>query len=275
MLCTLLLLAQEPARKPTLTGTIERLPAFESKTLGNRRDILVYLPPNYAKDAKRRYPVAYFHDGQNVFDGATSFIPNQEWRADETAQAMIEAGLIEPIIMVAVPNMGAERANEYLPTRFKMRDSEIGGKADDYGKFLAEELKPVIDRKFRTQAGRSALIGASLGGIVSLHLGLTRPKTFSLLGVMSPSVWVDDRVMLRKIAGLPKRPNVKLWVDMGGSEGPSALDDARKLRDALADKGWKQGRDLLYFEEANAEHNEAAWARRLPLVLHFFFGKPQ
>lgn len=273
MLCTLLLLAQEPSRKPTLTGNIERMPAFESKTLGNRRDILIYLPPGYGNDTKRRYPVAYFHDGQNVFDGATSFIPNQEWRADETAQAMIEAGLIEPIIMIAIPNMGAERSNEYLPTRFKMRDTEIGGKADDYGKFLADELKPEIDRKFRTQASRSALIGASLGGIVSLHLGLTRPNTFGMLGVMSPSVWVDDRIMLKKISALPNRPNLKVWVDMGGSEGPNALDDARKLRDALAAKGWSQGRDLLYFEEHNAEHNEAAWARRLPLVLRFFFGK--
>lgn len=272
----MLLLGQEPARRPSLTGTIEKLPAFASKALGNARDVLVYLPPSYATEPKRRYPVVYFHDGQNVFDGATSFIPNQEWRADETAEAMINAGLIEPIIMVAIANAGAARADEFLPTRFTFRGSTIGGKADDYGKMIAQEIKPEIDRRYRTQAGanRTALIGSSFGGIVSLHLGLTRPNTFGMLGIMSPSVWVDERVMIKRVDELKSRPGLRIWLDMGTTEGGTdGVRDARNLRDALTAKGWRTGRDLMYYEEPHGEHNEAAWARRLPLVFSYFFGK--
>ncbi|MCC7435144.1 MAG: alpha/beta hydrolase [Methanoregulaceae archaeon] len=271
----MLLIGQEPARRPSLTGTIEKLPAFESKALGNSRDVLVYLPPNYANEPKRRYPVAYFHDGQNVFDGATSFIPNQEWRADETAEAMINAGLIEPIIIVAVANAGAARGDEFLPTRFTFRGSTIGGKADDYGRMLADEIKPEIDRRFRTRkdATSTAVIGSSFGGILSLHLGLSRPKTFGKIGVMSPSVWVDERVMIKRVAELTTRPKLKVWLDIGSTEGPDAARDTRDLRDALLTKGWRTGRDVLYFEEPRGEHNEAAWARRLPMVFKYLFGK--
>lgn len=271
----MLLIGQEPARRPSLTGTIEKLPAFASQALGNSRDILVYLPPNYANEPKRRYPVAYFHDGQNVFDGATSFIPNQEWRADETAEAMINAGLIEPIIIVAVANAGAARGDEFLPTRFTFRGSTIGGKADDYGRMLADEIKPEIDRRFRTRrdAASTAVIGSSFGGILSLHLGLSRPNTFGKIGVMSPSVWVDERVMIKRVSELKTRPKLKVWLDIGSTEGPDAARDTRDLRDALVAKGWRTGRDVLYFEEPRGEHNEAAWARRLPMVFKYLFGK--
>lgn len=258
-----------------MTGKIETIAAVESKVLGRSRDILVYLPPDYGDDLRRRYPVIYFHDGQNVFDGATSFIPNQEWRADETAEALTRAGMIEPVIMVAIPNAGMERANEYLPTRFTIRGSTMGGQADLYGKMITDELKPMIDKRFRTKkdAANTALIGSSFGGIVTLHLGLTRPDVFGKLGVLSPSVWVDGRVMLKRIAALEKKPKLRIWTDMGGSEGPEALTDAQDLREALIGKGWKVGRDLIYYEEPLAEHNEGAWARRLPLILNYFFGK--
>lgn len=274
-LLMLLMLGQEPTRRPSLTGTIVKLPAFVSKALGNSRDILVYLPPNYANEPKRRYPVAYFHDGQNVFDGATSFIPNQEWRADETAEAMINADMIEPIIIVAVANAGAARADEYLPTRFTFRGSTIGGKADDYGRMLADEIKPEIDRRFRTRkdAASTAVIGSSFGGVLSLHLGLSRADTFGKIGVMSPSVWVDERVMIKRVAQLKTRPKLKVWLDTGAAEGGDAVRDTRDLREALLAKGWRSGRDVLYFEEPRGEHNEAAWARRLPMVFSYLFGK--
>lgn len=266
---------QGPAPTPSLTGNVEKITAFESATLKNKRDILVYLPSDYEKDPKRRFPVLYLHDGQNVFDGATSFIAGQEWRADETAEAMIQAGLIEPIIMVAIPNMGAERANEFLPTRFSFRGSEIGGRADAYGRMIADELKPLIDKRFRTKsdAQNTGLVGSSFGGIVTLHLGLTRSNTFGKLGVLSPSVWVDDRLMVRRVKEQKTKPRLKIWLDMGASEGADGVRDARLLRDALVAKGWRQGKDLLYYEEPGGQHNEAAWARRLPLVLNFLFGR--
>ncbi|PYK84184.1 MAG: hypothetical protein DME41_03715 [Verrucomicrobia bacterium] len=101
--------------KHTLTGNIKRHRAFHSKVLGNRRDVLVYLPPGYSRFSPRRYPVLYLHDGQNVFDAATSFA-GVEWGVDETAQRLIRHKLIEPLIIVAVANIGEERVHEYAPT---------------------------------------------------------------------------------------------------------------------------------------------------------------
>src|SRR5436305_11263085 len=101
--------------KHTLTGNIKRHRAFPSKVLGNRRQVLVYLPPGYSRFSRRRYPVLYLHDGQNVFDAATSF-GGVEWGVDETAQRLIRQNLIEPLIIVAVANTGEERIHEYAPT---------------------------------------------------------------------------------------------------------------------------------------------------------------
>src|SRR2546428_11582478 len=101
--------------KHTLTGTIKRHRAFHSKVLGNRRDVLVYLPSGYSRFSRRRYPALYLHDGQNVFDAATAFA-GVEWGVDETAQRLIRHNLIEPLIIVAVANIGEERIHEYAPT---------------------------------------------------------------------------------------------------------------------------------------------------------------
>lgn len=132
----------------TLTGNIRTHKDFQSKILNNSRDVIVYLPPEYDGHPGKRYPVLYFHDGQNLFDGATSFLPGQEWRMDETAQALIAGGKIEPLIIVGIYNTGKDRVDEYTPVqdpRYK-----VGGKADLYGRLLVEELKPFIDSRYRT-----------------------------------------------------------------------------------------------------------------------------
>src|SRR5438045_9494243 len=105
-------------RKNTLTGNIKRHRAFHSKVLGNRRDVLVYLPPGYRRFSTRRYPVLYLHDGQNIFDAATAFA-GVEWGMDETAQRLIRQKLIEPLIIVAIANTGEDRIHEYAPTPAK------------------------------------------------------------------------------------------------------------------------------------------------------------
>src|SRR5688572_33073724 len=128
----------------TLTGNIQRHANFPSKILGNRRDVLVYLPPGYRRSPKRHYPVLYLQDGQNVFDAATSFA-GVEWGADETAHRLIAAKLIEPIIIVAVANTGVDRIHEYAPTPARIDASKrikSKGRLRSYGRFLVEELKP-------------------------------------------------------------------------------------------------------------------------------------
>lgn len=267
-----------PTRVHTLTGTIKSHPGFESKILNNQRDILVYLPPNYEKETGRKYPVLYMQDGQNVFDGYTSFAPGEEWRADEAAEALIQANLIEPIIIVAIPNMGAERANEYLPTHWTEDEKKVpamGGKADLYGHMLTDELMPFINKTYRTKTGpeNTGLGGSSLGGILALHLGITRPESFGKLGVFSPSLWWQNHLLIENVKKLPKKLNSKIWVDIGTSEGYHSLEDTLLLKDALEAKGWKPGRDLAVYVDGFAKHNERAWAGRFPAFLMFLYGR--
>ena len=261
----------------TLTGDIRAHKGFHSKILNNDRDVIVYLPPGYDARKSRRYPVFYMHDGQNLFDGATSFIPGQEWRVDETAQSLIAAGKIEPVIIVGIYNTGKDRINEYTPAedaKFKM-----GGKADLYGRMLVEELKPFIDKTYRTSKGaqHTGLGGSSLGGLVSLYLGLKYSKVFGALAVLSPSVWFADKHIVHYVEALPKKPKVRIWLDIGTHEGRNAeearqaVDGARLLKETLLKKGWKLGKDLSYFEAEGAQHNEQAWAARTEQILEFLF----
>jgi predicted alpha/beta superfamily hydrolase len=261
----------------TLTGDIRVHKSFHSKILNNDRDILVYLPPSYESNKKERYSVLYLNDGQNLFDGATAFIPGQEWRVDETAQSLIAAGQIEPLIVVGVYNTGKDRINEYTPTQDQKY--KVGGKADRYGRMLVEELKPFIDSTYQTRrdARHTGLGGSSLGGLVSLYLGLKYSNVFGKLAVVSPSVWFANKQILREVEAVQNKPDLRIWVDTGTKEGTTTEEaqqtvvDARLLKETLARKGWRLGVDLSYFEAEGAEHNERAWAARMEPILKFLF----
>jgi predicted alpha/beta superfamily hydrolase len=266
--------AQEPH---TLTGDIRAHKTFNSKILNNDRDVLVYLPPGYDATKSRRYSVLYLHDGQNLFDGATSFIPGQEWRVDETAQKLIVAEKIEPLIIVGIYNAGKDRINEYTPAedaKYKM-----GGEADLYGRMLVEELKPFIDTHYRTKrdAKHTGLGGSSLGGLVSIYLALKYPAVFGRAAVVSPSVWFANKQIVHYVDALRKKPTVRIWMDIGTKEGGTTeeaqqtVNGARLLKETLIKKGWRPGRDLNYFEAEGAEHNERAWAGRVEGILAYLF----
>ena len=266
-------------REHTLTGDVRLHKSFHSAILKNDRDIIVYLPPGYDADTKKRHPVFYMGDGQNIFDGATSFIPGQEWRVDEVAQSLIQAGKIEPLIVVGIYNAGAERVNEY--TAAQDQKYKAGGKADLYGRFLVEEVKPFIDRTYRTKtaAKNTGLGGSSLGGLISLYLGLKYPVVFTRIAVVSPSVWWADNQIVHYTEDQTRKPPLRIWLDIGTKEGRDAkeaqatVDGARLLEKALVKKGWQVGRDLKYFEVEGAEHNEKAWAARIDQILEFLFPK--
>lgn len=269
-------IAQQPH---TLTGDVRLHKNFHSKILNNDRNVIVYLPPGYDGDKHRRYSVFYMHDGQNLFDGATSFIAGQEWRVDETAQELIQAGKIEPLIIVGVYNTGTERVNEYTPARDAKY--KAGGKGDLYGRFLVEELKPFIDATYRTKtdAKHTGLGGSSLGGLISMYLGLRYPNIFTRIAVISPSVWWADNQIVQFTKNESRKPPLRIWLDTGTKEGrddkeaQSTVDGARMLKTALIEKGWQEGKDFRYLEAAGAEHNEKAWAARTAAVLEFLFPK--
>lgn len=256
---------------PTLTGNIKEHREFRSKILGNRRDVLVYLPRGYRRWSRKRYPVLYLHDGQNVFDAATAF-NGVEWGVDETAQRLIRSNLIEPLIIVAVANTGEERVHEYAPTRGKFdKRRRSKGLLKNYGQFLTEELKPFIDRKYRTLRGpeSTGLGGSSLGGLATLALGLWYPKFFSRLAVLSPSVWWDECVIYGMVESLQDKLPLKIWLDTGTHE--EGWQRTRMLRDLLVEKGWHLNDDLEYTEIEGADHSEGAWAMRVDPVLRFLF----
>src|SRR4051812_13615228 len=242
---------------------------LQSQFLQPARTLIVYVPPGYDTNAQKRYPVLYMHDGQNLFDPSTAFGGN-EWRLDDTAEELIERGAIEPMIIVGIYNTGEQRIHEYTPTA----DAKLGGgKADLYGRMLVEEIKPFIDRNYRTLNGaeNTGLGGSSLGGLVTLHLGLKYPKIFGKLAILSPSVWWDNKVILREIEQLPQKPDLRIWLDMGTGEGGMALEDTEKLRDAMGAKGWRVGDDLAYLEIPGATHSESSWAERVGPFLQFLF----
>lgn len=266
--------AQQPH---TLAGDIRFHKSFHSKILNNDRDVVVYLPPGYESNKNKRYAVLYLHDGQNLFDGATSFIPGKEWRVDETAQTLITAGKVEPLIIVGIYNAGKDRIDEYTPTADEKY--RMGGKADLYGRMLVEELKPLIDSSYRTRkdAEHTGLGGSSLGGIASLYLALKYPQVFGRVAAVSPSVWFANKQIVHYAESLKKKPKTRIWLDMGTKEGSTAenaqqaVSDARLLKETLVKKGWKPGQDLSYFEAEGAEHNETAWAARVEQILEFLF----
>src|SRR5262245_12019041 len=192
--------------------------AFPSKYLGYTRPLVVYLPPGYREDTKRRYPVIYLHDGQNLFEPALAAF-GVAWDAGGIADRLIAAGRLTPLLMVGIYNT-PERLDEYaVDYDFAHRQ---GGKGRFYGRFVMEEVKPFIDEHYRTLPDReaTAVIGSSMGGLVSLTMARDHGRQFSMCGALSPSLWWgkgqmlqtldDDRSWLR---------GMRFWIDMGTHEG--------------------------------------------------------
>lgn len=256
------------------TGTIKVHREVASKHLDRTRDVWVYLPPGYdAAKGQTRYPVLYMHDGNNVFDGSTAF-GGHEWGADESAEKLIKSGELPPVIIVGVGNT-PDRTAEYTWIKGTYQGQTLGGRGRDYAKFLVSELKPLIDKTYRTKPGRAdtAVMGSSLGGLMSLYLASHEGDVFGKFGVMSPSVWWADKAALAEADRVPT--DAKVWLDFGhreGSDPQAGLDNARALKDRLLKRGLVEGKTLGYFEDQMGGHNEQAWAYRVPMALKFLFG---
>ena len=243
-------------------GSLVTLPGVESPELGNRRDLIVWLPPAYARSG-RRYSVIYMHDGQNLFDPRTSYA--EPWRVD---RAMERAGQrsVEAIV-VGVPNMGMERIEEYSP----FVDARAGGgKGDRYLDWIVGTVKPLVDERFRTRPDRAhtGMAGSSMGGLITLYAYLRDPSVFGFIGVLSPSLWFAGRSIFSTLRASSYVPG-KIYLDIGAREGGKALEDARSMRDALIEKGYTLGRELRWVEDLKGRHNEVDWGRRFGEAVTF------
>lgn len=250
-----------------------------SRVLGNRRDLVVWLPSGYA-NRRQRYPVVYFHDGQNIFDPRTAFF-GHAWHAGEAAAERIRARTMEPAILVGIYNTGENRLHEYTPTRGPYGEPgpsglqpRSRGRLRAYARFVATEVVPFIDRRYRTQPApeRRAQLGSSLGGLAALYGAIWHPRVFGGAAVLSPSVWWDGLAVIRFVGALRRKPPVRLWLDTGTRE--ENWHNARLLRTALVARGWREEAapsDLCYREYEGAVHHESAWAGRIGEVLSWLF----
>jgi predicted alpha/beta superfamily hydrolase len=251
------------------SGQLRKHERFRSRFLRNQRDLVVYTPPGYADQTARRFPVLYLQDGQNLFDGATSFIPGQDWHVGRTADAAIDDRAVEPLIIVGIYNTRA-RVSEYTPTHVPKLG---GGRADRYAKFLIEEVKPFVEREYRVLTGslHAGIGGSSLGGLVSLYLGLKHSAIFGKIAALSPSVWWNQLFIHRFVKALRVERRPRIWLDIGTREGARMVEDVERFRDLLLQRGWRLEQGLHYERVEGAEHNEIAWAQRVRPFLEFLY----
>lgn len=261
-----------PAPSTPPAGALRLHRAFPSRILGNRRNLVVWLPPG-CDGRRRRHPVVYFQDGQNIFDPRTAFL-GSAWDAGSAAAELIADGAIEPPIMVGIDNAGVGRIDEYAPTRgtyagWKGEKVRSRGRARLYSRFVVGEVKPFIDGRYPTLPGRehTMVVGSSMGAIAALYAALWHPGVFGAAGLVSPSAWWDGLAPVRFVRALRRKPPVRFWLDIGTAE--PGWEKTRLLRDALVGRGWSEGGDLHYLEAAGQAHNEAAWGSRVGPLLRW------
>ncbi len=217
----------------------------------------VYLPPGYSENVLKRYPVLYMHDGSNLFFPDEAF-GGSEWQVDETLEQLDSMNVIDKVIVVGV--YAEDRMNDYTKPGYEA-----------YGRTLVEHLKPTIDQNLRTLADpqNTAVMGSSLGGVVSFFLGRQYPHVFGKAACLSSTFGYQDDLMER----VRKEPkvDVRFYIDSGWPE--DNYENTTAMRDALLASGHQFGRDVLYFAFPGALHNESSWAARCHLPFQFFFGK--
>jgi len=256
-----------PAR--SATASVRVLSAdFAMPQLGRTRRVWLYLPPGYAT-SRRRYPVLYMHDGQNVFDAATSYAG--EWGVDETLDSLRALG-DRGVIVVAVDNGGQHRMDEYDPwtnSRFG------GGEGDRYVQFLVRTLKPWVDRHYRTLPDRlhTGIAGSSMGGLISLYAALKFPEVFGRAGVFSPALWVAPSIftLARSARALP---GTRIYMVSGGQEGDSpqqVVQDQDRMADSLRSAGFTGSSQLYAAIRPDGTHSEWFWRREFPGAYRWLF----
>lgn len=245
----------------SIVGTVRYHHNFGSTYLKSIRNVVVWLPPSYLENTNKKYPVLYAHDGQNLFDHTN--LSGSEWRMDEIADSLMRKGEIEEFIIVAMANT-KDRWIEYNGTP----------EGENYLKFIVTELKPFIDKTYRTKTDRAntGIIGSSMGGLISFYAAYNYPQIFSKAACLSSGFFFDDGNIMNSIkTDLKPLHNSMVYLDCGGKDlDYDFLPSNQQVNELLQkDKQMK----VLYKEFPEDPHNEVAWSKRLDIPFKFLFPK--
>jgi len=257
------------------------------------RHVDVWLPAECAAEPARRFPVLYMHDGQNLFDPATSSI-GVAWEVDRAARRLIDAGVIPPPIIVGVW-CTERRWQEYMPQRplrdyagdMNVGDSQFrlaeidprlagGLLSDAYLRFLVGELKPFIDQTYPTRPEREQtfIMGSSMGGLISLYALCSYPDLFAAAGCVSthwPAAAGATGAHLPTL--LPPPGRHKLYFDYGTATLDAEYEPHQQQVDQIMQTaGYTPGQDWLTRKFEGADHSERAWRARVHIPLAFMLG---
>lgn len=240
-----------------LRGTFSDVVSVRAPDGGAEHGLRVYFPPGYDENVLKRYPVLYMHDGSNLFFPDEAFGGN-EWQVDENLEQLDSMCLIDKVLVVGI--YARDRMNEYTRPGYER-----------YGRLLVEQVKPMIDARLRTLADRenTAVMGSSLGGVVSFYLGWQYPEVFGKAACLSSTFGYRDD-LLERVLREPRR-DVRFYIDSGWPE--DNYENTTAMRDHLLAAGYEFGRDVLHFAFPGALHNEGSWAARSHVPFQFFFGK--
>jgi len=234
------------------------------------RSVYVYLPEEAERDHRRRFPVLYCQDGQNLWDDPHACFGHGGWYLNRIVDELAGDNQIEPVILVGIPN-SEERYRDYTPRRSYAEILD-----HPYANFVCDVVKPYVDRHFPTKRDRihTGLLGSSLGGLVSLWMAHKLPEVFSRVACLSGAFQVRDRerVAFAEFLSRVDHQSLRVYIDSGTVDDGAAL--ARKVVANYRARGWRDGVDLMHFEQRGAEHNERYWRDRVWRALVFLFSPP-
>ena len=233
--------------------------------LGRERTLRLCLPPSYESAPDKRYPVIYMHDGQNLFDDATSYAG--EWGVDETMDAFARTRGFEAIV-VGIDNGGEERLRELSPWTNPKYGAAQG---EQYMAFVVDVVKPFVDTHYRTRSDRedTAIAGSSMGGLISHYALLGYPQVFGKAAIFSPSYWFSNEVYVQTAAH-PWPAGTRSYFYIGGREGDESVADVRRMLPLLATPDHAV-RDVTLHVEPDAQHDERAWRAEFPRAVAWLF----